>query len=63
MTISVHATKNVFILMCFVSSLLKIPVSALTTRTLKHSAKNSPDVFKANIVIGIPMMQIMIVKP
>ena len=61
--INVHAAKNVFFLTCFGSVLLSRAVSVLRTRHLMQVASNSPVVFKASIVIGIPMIQTMMVIP
>ena len=60
---SVHAAKIVFFLICFGSALLSRTVSVLTTRYLMKLAKSSPAVLKANMVMGIPMIQTMMVIP
>ena len=60
---SKHATKNVFFFKCFSSVLLSAMVSVLITRNVKNVAHSSPNVLNANIAIGIPSRQVMMVTP
>jgi len=57
------ATMNIFFLRCLGSAFLKIRASVLTTANLIQQAKTSPVVFKASMVIGMPIMQTMMVRP
>ena len=62
-TITAHATNKVFLLTCFVSALLRITVSVLTTRYRMQVSKSSPADLKDNMHMGIPRRQAMMVIP